>query len=569
MVYCGKPSKGCGHCRSRKIRCDQVRPACSQCVRAKRDCPGYRDQLSLMFRDESSSVVKKASAGSSTTTSSASSSSRPKRTPGRSPRTASPDGNSQSDSSPGEASYTSLLDFNADPLSGPLMQHLQQLQQPWQIPMEVQPVSVPSQEEAMSFLFRSNAIPGSFWMSDFVTKFLAQAGDQVGAQAMRASMTAVASAMLCRVRKMNSLRDVARKEYVNALNLLNIALADIEEAKTNQALGAVVLLAVYELVTARAPRDIALWTNHISGATALLDLRGTDQLKTEAGIRLFLHLRYQIIISCIQRDCHVPESLMECSKLTILLRPGEAYSNRLIILIGKLSNLRADIQLKIITDDQEIIAAASAIEAEIVAWLAALPPDLSYETLTKSPYDFLFQERCRGLRPLDDKYHVYPNFWVCNVWNQYRCARILVSELILSHMWKVSDSSKLEMSEEFQVHCKNIRATIRRLAVDICRSVPYHLGAHQKDASPNSGVVENPSHSLRRWVGDALKMIGNAMGIDQALALMDMVAADPGVLHFEEGVPSQKISIASSTRKDPVALLDMPYKDIPASEAYF
>jgi hypothetical protein len=64
-------------------------------------------------------------------------------------------------------------------------------------------------------------------------------------------------------------------------------------------------------------------------------------------------------------------------------------------------------------------------------------------------------------------------------------------------------------------------------------------------------------------------MIGNAMGIDQALALMDMVAADPGVLHFEEGVPSQKISIASSTRKDPVALLDMPYKDIPASEAYF
>lgn len=244
MVYCGKPSKGCGHCRSRKIRCDQVRPACSQCVRAKRDCPGYRDQLSLMFRDESSSVVKKASAGSSTSVSSASSSSRPKKSPGRSPRTASPDGNSQSDSSPEEASYTSLFDFNADPLSGPL---IQQLQQPWQIPMEVQPVSIPSQEEAISFLFRSNAIPGSFWMSDFVTKFLAQAGSQVGAQAMRASMTAVASAMLCRVRKMTALRDVARKEYVNALNLLNIALADIEEAKTNQALGAVVLLAIYEV----------------------------------------------------------------------------------------------------------------------------------------------------------------------------------------------------------------------------------------------------------------------------------------------------------------------------------
>jgi hypothetical protein len=84
-------------------------------------------------------------------------------------------------------------------------------------------------------------------MSDFVTKFLAQAGGTVGSQAMRASMTAVASAMLCRVRRITAFRDVARKEYVNALNLLNTALADVEEAKTNQALGAVVLLAIYEV----------------------------------------------------------------------------------------------------------------------------------------------------------------------------------------------------------------------------------------------------------------------------------------------------------------------------------
>lgn len=84
-------------------------------------------------------------------------------------------------------------------------------------------------------------------MSDFVTKFLAHSGDQVGTKAMRASMTAVASAMLCRVRNLSPLREVARKEYVNALNLLNVALTDIEQAKTNQALGAVVLLAIYEV----------------------------------------------------------------------------------------------------------------------------------------------------------------------------------------------------------------------------------------------------------------------------------------------------------------------------------
>ncbi len=60
MVFCGKPSKGCGECRPRKIRCDQGRPTCSQCAKGNRACPSYQDELSLMFRDESEQVVRKA-----------------------------------------------------------------------------------------------------------------------------------------------------------------------------------------------------------------------------------------------------------------------------------------------------------------------------------------------------------------------------------------------------------------------------------------------------------------------------------------------------------------------------
>jgi hypothetical protein len=42
------------------LQCDLIDPACSQCLRAGKDCPGYRDQLSLLFRDESEKVVRKA-----------------------------------------------------------------------------------------------------------------------------------------------------------------------------------------------------------------------------------------------------------------------------------------------------------------------------------------------------------------------------------------------------------------------------------------------------------------------------------------------------------------------------
>lgn len=39
-----------------------IKPECSQCLRLGKSCPGYRDQLSLMFRDESTKVIQKAQA---------------------------------------------------------------------------------------------------------------------------------------------------------------------------------------------------------------------------------------------------------------------------------------------------------------------------------------------------------------------------------------------------------------------------------------------------------------------------------------------------------------------------
>lgn len=132
------------------------------------------------------------------------------------------------------------------------------MQRLFQLPLEVQPSAEPSKQEAICYFLRSNAIPGTFWMSDFVTKFLTQPGGKASQKAMQASIVAVASAMLCRMRRLTSLRDMAQREYVSALKLLNTALADMEEAKTNQALGAVVLLAVYEVrKRAKSPCGLA------------------------------------------------------------------------------------------------------------------------------------------------------------------------------------------------------------------------------------------------------------------------------------------------------------------------
>ncbi|KAL2858021.1 hypothetical protein BJY01DRAFT_72598 [Aspergillus pseudoustus] len=43
-------STGCSRCRSRRIKCDKVKPECSQCRRYGQPCPGYR--RSFRFQDE-------------------------------------------------------------------------------------------------------------------------------------------------------------------------------------------------------------------------------------------------------------------------------------------------------------------------------------------------------------------------------------------------------------------------------------------------------------------------------------------------------------------------------------
>lgn len=85
-------------------------------------------------------------------------------------------------------------------------------------------------------------------MTDALTKFLMESGASLGQQAIQSSIVAVASAMLARVRNAPSLREAARREYGSTLKLVNAALADPVESMTNQTLGAVVLMSLFEVI---------------------------------------------------------------------------------------------------------------------------------------------------------------------------------------------------------------------------------------------------------------------------------------------------------------------------------
>lgn len=245
MVNNGKPSKGCGNCRSRKIRCDQARPTCWECTRTKRECLGYRDEMSLIFRDETKSVARKARSSHSSSAASSPSSSFSSRMPTRSVRSTflGPSSASSVTTHSPAGLESPAFDFGYDP------EHEFWMRQARQSPMVTHPNMGVSKQEAICFFLQSHAIPGNLLITDILTNFLMESSGSLGQLAIQSSIVAVASAMLSRVRRVASLSQAAHQEYGSALKLVNQALADADEAKTNQTLGAVVLLALYEVST--------------------------------------------------------------------------------------------------------------------------------------------------------------------------------------------------------------------------------------------------------------------------------------------------------------------------------
>lgn len=178
------------------MQCDQDTPTCSQCRRANRSCPGYRDQLSLMFRDESQAVVRKARAAAS----------------GR--RGASPVHSSKPQSCS---------------------------------PAIMQPFTLAAQEQGTNFFLSTYAWINASSLIKRGFDYSPSSKLPLSEKALLSCISSLGMAALSGIQKSRPLRLTATREYTSALKLTNAALRDSTEAKTDATLTAIVLLSFFEV----------------------------------------------------------------------------------------------------------------------------------------------------------------------------------------------------------------------------------------------------------------------------------------------------------------------------------
>lgn len=92
----------------------------------------------------------------------------------------------------------------------------------------------------------------------------------------------------------NQYAEKALNEYTYALTGTNTALRDPEAQKTDSTLAAVLLLGLFENLTAKQ-LGMSAWGSHIEGAIQLVKQRGRKQLRTRTGLLLFIAVRTQMV----------------------------------------------------------------------------------------------------------------------------------------------------------------------------------------------------------------------------------------------------------------------------------
>lgn len=309
------------------------------------------------------------------------------------------------------------------------------------------------------------------------------------------------------------------------------------------------------------------WTKHISGAAALLNLRGKQQLQTAVGHQLFVNLRAQVvrfprrqfsslqlthiqITNCLQRHAPIPLVIREWSKAALEFEtPEQAALTNLSGLSMKYSDIRTSMSsFKDYTNTETIIPALCALDAEYADWASKCPPQFIYSTVNLTE---------RSEEVFSDHYHVYTSIWIAKVWNGYRCVRILVNELLvdqLSHLLQRPTSSLPVRNSgtspmENQILASN--SIILQLSHDICASVPYCLGYDNaldpvfrqppKSASGNillwplysAAVTGMVSPMMRDWVAGRLMLIAEVIGIKQAIPLAQSLMAEQDIENWQ------------------------------------
>jgi hypothetical protein len=233
------------------------------------------------------------------------------------------------------------------------------------------------------------------------------------------------------------------------------------------------------------------------------------------------------LTNSLQRNLPISPQVSQLSnRVKKFLTDEQLIASSLWDIIVRLADFRAAMANKGPFSSDYSVPVLLQLDSDLEKWTFGLPSSWTYELRTYVTQGNIYT-------PF---YHRYSGFSIATVWNQYRVARCLVNELLLTYLDASSPASSALHPSSLLEQSDRIKEIIRNICTDICASVPYFFRqTDQNDPqSPGIGAMEvmwalyicASMHCLpeeqRLWTIQQLEKIGYEMWITQALTLANL-----------------------------------------------
>ncbi|KAH8688720.1 putative C6 transcription factor [Talaromyces proteolyticus] len=511
MVRHGMLSRGCENCRKRKIKCDQARPDCSQCLKGGWKCPQYGDTLERIFQRRGPSDFGEGQNLAPLMPMGRSSSSFPKQS--RLSSTNYICGSSFVTKTTTVSSEHHDLSFCA--------------------PLE-RGIIHPINSRAIEFFLASQIFHQPDIIRGYYEYLPALTRYATVDKRLFNSLSAVALAAYAYNFRHATILKKARWYYGQALQCVNNALSSINESVQDSTIISILLLSTFENMTCDDRKSFRNTEAHMIGVMAILNMRGRSQFEPRHRLQIFQHMCTCLHLSSLIHSIRIPRQLRILRAHAAEFLDTDDPAWKLSGIMAKLAKFREDVKTKVIRNRSDIVQSALEIDQDLTLLEDQMPYQWHFQTVS-------LPTKCHLV--FDTYYHIYPDLWVACTWNNLRTCRLLLHKEICKQLLKVSHTGFVAEGSVYQ----NSKMILQQIIDEICATIPQfcdnlssladskaHLAKYRNTIPANaagyflmwpllnmSSIID--SEIQREWVVHWTCYIGRKSGIQQAFVVADLL----------------------------------------------
>ena len=280
-----------------------------------------------------------------------------------------------------------------------------------------------------------------------------------------------------------NLMELSYVQHSRALVAVNKALRDPVESQKDSTLATVLLLSMFEKITAAKEVGLLAWRTHIEGAMHLVRSRGQDMVQNKTSVLLFNAVRMQIIARTLSSGTStgmgvnwwLPESVAADSisarrqRFSLETSDLRAEATRLMATLPR-NDHGLEIMLAVLRKVQDL-------DSRIANWLKNLPAE--YQVTPLYWEDKVLEEgEVKNAAVFPGRVDVYHDIMTASAWNSSRSARIILMSLLIRVAAWLCSPADFRSTPEYATAVRTSKTQI----ADIISSVPFMLRMHQTKA---------------------------------------------------------------------------------------